>query len=258
MATASRASARDTHDENGTTGAEQNRLLRALSPDVYDRVLSHLEPVELRHRHVVWEPNEPIETIYFPRTGVISVLVVLDKESSVEAATIGREGVVGLPVALGAERTASRCIAQIPGSAARISSETFREQLDAEPELARLILRYGQALIEQTSQSVACNARHSMDERCARWLLMSHDRVGSDQFSLTHEFLAMMLGVRRASVTVAAGMLQQAGLIRYTRGKITVLDRARLEEASCECYRVVKTKADELLGPDLWPWQRDA
>ena len=260
MTTASRASPRDSHTGNGTadtTGTEQNRLLRALPRDVYERLLPHIEPVELQHKDVIWEPNAPIRSAYFPRTCVLSLLVVLEKNSAVEAATVGREGLGGLPVALATERTTSRCIVQIPGEAGRVQSDTFRALLDAEPELARLALRYAQYLIEQTSQSVACNARHAMEERCARWLLMSHDRVGGDQFSLTHEFLAMMLGVRRASVTVAAGTLQQAGLIRYSRGKITVLDRARLEEASCECYRMVKAKSDELLGPDRLPPHHD-
>lgn len=256
MAIAS-APARDSSIGDGATGVEQNRLLRALPYDVYERILPRLESVELEQKFEIWAENEPITAVYFPRTCVNSVLVVLEGKSAVEAATLGREGFVGVPVALGAERTASRCIAQIPGWAARMPASTFRELLAAEPELARLALRYAQSMIEQTSQSVACNARHSMDERCARWLLMSHDRVGADQFPLTHEFLAIMLGVRRASVTVAAGMLQQAGLIRYSRGKITVLDRARLEEASCECYEVVRAKYDELLGPDLWPPRRD-
>ncbi len=128
-------------------------------------------------------------------------------------------------------------------------ASAFRQALREDGELSRVVLRYAQALHEQTSQSVACNRRHSMDERCARWLLMTQDRVGMDQFPLTQEFLAFMLGVRRASVTVAAGILQEAGLIRYSRGKVSILDRARLEEASCECYRILRERSDQVLGP---------
>jgi len=162
----------------------------------------------------------------------------------------GREGMAGTPVVLGARSTHLEAIAQVPGTAARVDAERFLTGLrQSDGALFPLLLRYAQALQEQTAQGVACNRRHPIDERCARWLLMTQDRVGTDQFPLTQEFLAFMLGVRRASVTVAAGMLQQAGLIRYTRGRITVVDRARLEAASCECYAVVQRKYDQLLGP---------
>ena len=166
-----------------------------------------------------------------------------------EAATIGREGFVGTPMVLGAPSTTVEALAQIPGTAARMDAGRLVEWLrTAGGTLFPVLLRYAQALQEQTAQSVACNRRHGIDERCARWLLMTHDRVGADEFPLTQDFLAFMLGVRRASVTVAAGMLQQAGLIHYRRGRITVRDRERLEAASCECYGIIRREYTQLLG----------
>ena len=229
-------------------GAEQNGLLKALPPHTYARLLAELEPIQLAAKQVLWEPNAPIRSLYFPRTCVLSLIIPLEEEPPVEAATVGCEGVVGVPVLLGATSTSAQALTQVPGEAVRLSASALRAVLAEDGALAGLMLRYSQALWEQTAQSVACNRRHAMEERCARWLLMTHDRVGSDTFPLTQGFLAAMLGVRRASVTVAAGMLQEAGLIRYTRGRITILDRARLEEATCECYRTVKEKYDRLLG----------
>jgi CRP-like cAMP-binding protein len=228
--------------------SERNQLLQALTPESYDRILSHLEPVHLSSGQILWEPDALIRSVYFPRTCVLSLVVRLEEEAPVEAATIGNEGMLGVPVALGATSTSVQALAQVPGDAVRVSTTALREMLAEDAAFASIVFRYAQVLLEQTSQSVACNRRHSMDERCARWLLMTHDRVGTDQFPLTHEFLAFMLGVRRASVTVAAGMLQQAGFIRYSRGKITIVDRARLEGASCECYRVVKERSDRMLS----------
>ena len=228
---------------------EQNRLLRALPADEYARLLPHLEPVQLSMRQVVWPAESAIRSVYFPRTCVISLLTPVENEDPVESATIGCEGMAGTAVVLGAHSTVVLVIAQVPGEAARLDAARLAEWLrPGEGALFPLLLRYAQALQEQTAQSVACNRRHGIDERCARWLLMTQDRVGTDQFPLTHEFLAYMLGVRRASVTVAAGMLQQAGLIRYARGKVTVLDRERLEAASCECYAIVRRKYEQLVG----------
>ena len=237
------------HDAGDSRADERNDLLRNLSAAAYDRLRPHLEPIGLTRGQVLWEPYVAIRSVYFPRDCVLSLLVILDDESPVEAATIGREGLLGVPLALGSETASTRAIAQVPGFAVRLPASTFRQALDEDPEVRGITLRYAQALLDQTSQSVACNRRHSMEERCARWLLMTHDRVGGDHFQLTHDFLAFMLGVRRAGVTVAAGMLQQAGLIRYTRGNITILDRVRLEEASCECYRAVRDKAGRLVQP---------
>jgi CRP-like cAMP-binding protein len=227
---------------------ERNRLLRALPPDAYARLLPHMEPVELTTGHVLWRADGPIEAVYFPRTTVCSLMTPLSDEAPVESATVGYEGMVGVPVVLGARATHSLALAQIAGTAVRVDAARFREWLAGEAAPTRAVfLVYAQALIEQTAQSVACNRRHAMEERCARWLLATADRVDADRFHLTHEFLAAMLGVRRASVTVAAGMLQKAGIIRYTRGRITVLDRELLEEASCECYRVVRDQHERLL-----------
>jgi CRP-like cAMP-binding protein len=227
---------------------EENHLLRALPAEQYEMILSHLEPVELGIGQTLWKPNTTIHSLYFPRTCVLSLLTPLSDDQPVEAATIGREGMAGTPVVLGVNTTHAQVISQVPGTAARMDAERFVRQLrQADGAIFQLLLRYAQALQEQTAQSVACNRRHAIEERCARWLLMTQDRVGAEQFPLTQDFLAFMLGVRRASVTVAAGMLQQAGLIRYARGRITVLDRERLEAASCECYGVVRRRYEQLL-----------
>ena len=228
--------------------AEANRLLSLLPADEYERLLPELEPVELALGQTLWSPRAPIRSVYFPRSCVLSLLTPLESEDPVEAATVGKEGMVGVPLVLGVRSTTIKAVCQVAGDAARIDAGRLMEVLHGGAgRLFPILLRYAQALQEQTAQSVACNRRHGIDERCARWLLMTRDRVGSDHFALTHEFLAFMLGVRRASVTVAAGMLQQAGLIKYSRGKITVVDAEGLQDASCECYRVVRKRYDELL-----------
>lgn len=226
---------------------ERNRLLRSLSPASLALFAPHLDSVHLSARQSLWESNKPIRSVFFPRTCVASLLVPLTEGLPVESATIGCEGFVGVPVLLGAESTTSWAIAQVPGAALRLPVAVFREAVSRDDELRALLLRYAQVLQEETAQSVACNSRHSMEERCARWLLMTQDRVAGPEFQLTQEFLASMLGVRRATVTIAAGMLQQAGLIRYTRGHITVLNREGLEAASCECYRVARSSHERLL-----------
>jgi CRP-like cAMP-binding protein len=228
--------------------SERNRILRALPPAAYAELLPHLEPVDIPVGTRLWEPDTPIEAVYFPRTVVCSLLTPLAQEAAVESATVGFEGVVGVPVILGAHATHSIALGQIGGAALRMDARRFHDWIVSADGARAVFLRYAQALVEQTAQSVACNRRHEMAERCARWLLATRDRVGGEKFALTHEFLAAMLGVRRASVTVAAGMLQEAGLIRYTRGRVTILDAERLEEASCECYRVVRTQHERLLG----------
>jgi CRP-like cAMP-binding protein len=187
--------------------------------------------------------------VYFPRTCVLSLIISFQEDNGgVESATIGREGMGGVTVALGAESTGATAIAQIPGEALRIPASVFRAALAQDTALLGVVLRYAHVLYEQTAQSVACNRRHTMEQRCARWLLMTHDRVGADHFPLTQEFLAFMLGVRRATVTVAAGILQQAGLIRYTRGTITIVNRNELEAAACECYGTIRAESDRFLG----------
>ena len=228
--------------------SEQNQILRALPIALYERLLPHLEAKDLPSRHVLWKAHAPIKTVYFPRTCVVSHLVHLNGSVMVEAATVGREGFVGVPLLLGAESTSTETLVQVPGEIAYLPVSALRDVQKSDGNLTSLLLRYAQALYEQTAQSVACNIRHTLEERCARWLLMTHDRVGGDTFELTQDYLAAMLGVRRAGVTVAAGMLQRAGFIRYSRGNITVVDRTGLEASACECYVAVKQKYGALLG----------
>jgi len=233
---------------DGPHAPEGNRLLRSLAPESYARLLPLMEPVYLPAKYVLWEPEAAVEAVYFPRTCVLSIVVPLDGEKPVEAATVGCEGLAGVSVALGGESSSTRAFCQIPGDAMRIEAGAFRSALAADPALQRLTLRYAQALFEQAARAAACNARHEVQERCARWILMTYDRVAANPIPLTHEFLSIMLGVRRASVTVAVGALAQAGLVRGSRARIYVLDRAGLEAASCECYTVVARRYDRLLS----------
>ena len=229
---------------------EQNRLLRALPPAVRQPLLPALERIPLAMRERLIEPHVPIPSVYFPLHGVVSLISTLGDGTQVEVATIGNEGLIGLPLALYANTIPFTAFVQVPGEALRIDTTVFGRLLDEETGAVRqLLYRYTQALFNQLAQHVVCNRLHRIAQRCARWLLMTHDRVGRDDFPLTHDFLALMLGVRRASVTEVAGRLQQAGLIRYRLGRLRVLDRAGLEAASCECYGVIKQEYDRLLGP---------
>jgi CRP-like cAMP-binding protein len=228
----------------------QNRLLRALSPADSQLLLPALDHVTLRMRERLIEPDVPISHIYFPLHGVVSLVSTLADGTQVEVATIGNEGLVGLPLVLYAHTIPFTAFVQVPGEALRMDAEAFGRLLEEESgALRQLLYRYTQALFNQLAQHVVCNRLHRIAQRCARWLLLTHDRVGHDEFPLTHDFLALMLGVRRASVTEVAGRLQQAGLIRYRLGIVRVLDRAGLEAASCECYGVIKQEYDRLLGP---------
>ena len=225
-----------------------NRLLAALPADVYDQVWAAMTPVELRHAQVLYEMGEPITHVYFPLTALVSLMIVLEDGKQVEMAAVGREGLAGLPVALGSDTDGHVAMVQIPGAALRLDTERFRAVLRVAPELRDILGRYALVLLTQSGQAAACNGLHALAERGARWLLEAHDRVGSDRFRLTQDFLAAMLGVRRPSVTLAAGMLQQAGLITYHRGEVTILDRPGLEAASCECYASIRRETDRLLG----------
>jgi CRP-like cAMP-binding protein len=225
-----------------------NRLLDSLPRADLERLRPHLEAVSVDIKHVIYEPNGPITHVYFPTSCIISLVTYLEDGSSVEMATIGLEGMVGLPIFLGSETMPSRAFGQVPGDALRITVAAFTAEIGRNGPLVRVLNRYTQALFNQVAQTTACNRVHLVEQRCARWLLQTHDRVGSDQFFLTQEFLAQMLGVRRSGVSAAAGLLQKAGLIRYARGRITVLDRSGLESASCECYRVIKREFDRLIG----------
>jgi CRP-like cAMP-binding protein len=224
----------------------QNRLLAALSRDLQIRLLPRMEKLSVPIRQVLYEAQAPIAHVYFPLTGVISLVLDLKGAPSVEVGTIGNEGMLGTPLFLGAERSASRALCQVSGQALRMRAENFNRALEEHAEFAALVRRFTHAMINQMSQAVACIHAHSVQQRMCRWLLLTHDRVGSDDFLLTQDLLARTLGVRRPSVTVAAGMLQKAGLIRYQRGHIRIADRAGLEQAACECYETVRQDLERI------------
>lgn len=228
--------------------ATQNRLLGALPPEELAWLAPHLERVALEIGEVLAEPSEPLRHVYFPETAIVSVVNRMADGSAVEVGTVGNEGMVGVAAFLDAEASESQTFCQLPGPALRAPAAVVTAAGDARPAFRRVVNRYTQAYLTQVAQGAACNRLHGIEARCARWLLMTHDRVGgADSFPLKQEFLAMMLGVRRAGVTVAAGALQDAGLIRYRRGGIRVLDRAGLELAGCECYGIVRRHFDRLL-----------
>jgi CRP-like cAMP-binding protein len=225
-----------------------NRLLAALPPAEYARLAPHLETVVLTVKQQIYAANGPITHLYFPVAGVISLVQGELDGQVVEVATIGNEGMAGLPVFLGLESTPGQAFVQIAGAAQRMPSDVFRREVGAGTLLHDLLHRYTQALMVQMAQGAACNRLHPIDARCARWLAMTRDRVPSDTFELTQEFLGQMLGTRRAAVNEAMGTIQEAGLIRYTRGVITVRDRAGLEAAACECYGIIRAQYERALG----------
>jgi CRP-like cAMP-binding protein len=225
-----------------------NRLLSTLSRELQIRLLPRMEKVTLTVRQVLFEADAQISHVYFPLSGAVSLVLMLKGGETVEIATVGNEGMVGLPVFLGAERSAMRAVCQVAGQVLKMRSESFRHALAEHPDLANILRRYTQGMLDQISQTTACNHAHSVHQRMCRWLLTTHDRVGADEFHLTQEFLAQMLGVRRPSVTVAAGMLQKGGLIQYQRGRIRIVDRAGLEAGACECYETLRQDIDRLLA----------
>lgn len=228
--------------------AEVNRLLRAVPADAYARLIAGSEVVTLERGDLVYQPGEPIRRVYFPSNMILSVISVMDNGDRVEVGTIGNEGMGGLPAFLESESSPNTVFVQVSGEARMMDAELLREVADTSPDTRTMLHRYTQSFLNQSAQSAACNRMHSIEERCARWLLMTHDRVGRDTFDLTQEFLADMLGVRRAGVTVVCGALQRAGFIRYRRGHIAILDRAKLEEVTCECYARVRGEVDRLVG----------
>lgn len=228
----------------------KNRLLAALPDEEYERLVPHLEPVSLPLNQVLYELGVPIEYVYFPQQGIVSLLSVLEDGSTVEAGLVGNDGMVGLPIILGGNKTSNRAFVQVAGNGMRMKAEQLRSEFKRGGVLQSLLLRYTQALLTQVSQGVACNRLHTIEERLARWLLTVQDRVESDQFPLTQEFIAQMLGTRRSGVTVAAGTLSKAGTIRYSRGKITILNQGDLEAISCECYGIIKAEFGRLLGTE--------
>jgi CRP-like cAMP-binding protein len=228
--------------------ATKNRLLSALRPDDFAWLEPHLERVTLASGQVLAEPRVPLANVYFPETAVLSLVNRMADGSAVEVGTVGSEGMAGVPAFLGAEAGESQILCQIPGAALRAPAAVITAAGDARPDLRHLLNRYTQAYLTQVAQTAACNRVHAIEQRCARWLLATHDRVGGAAgFALKQEFLAVMLGVRRAGVSVAAGALQDAGLIRYRRGGVRVLDRVGLERAACECYGIVRRHFDRLL-----------
>ena len=224
-----------------------NKLLAKVPADEMRHLQPHLHEVQLQYMQVLSEPDEPITQIYFPTRGVLSMVNEPDNGDIVEFATIGNEGMVGVPVLLGSNSMPSRVMVQVAGSGFQIESKRFSEILKQTPAFNARLMRYVMALLNQVAQATSCNRLHEVQERCARWLLHTHDRVNGDGFMLTQEFLSQMLGVHRPTVTIAARMLQQAGLIRYTRGQIEVIDREGLEAAACSCYRTITDHYASLL-----------
>lgn len=228
--------------------AVRNRLLAALAPDDFAALAPDLQPVELDFRQVLHRPDRPIEAAYFVESGMVSMLAPLEEGQTVEVGLIGSEGLVGLPVVLGADSATTEALVQMRGDALRVPAAGLRDAFGRSVALRAVLLRYAQAHHGQVVQTAACNGQHAVDERFARWMLMAHDRAGGDEFPMTQEFAAMMLGVRRAGISLAAGVLQKAGAIRYGYGRVTVLDRAGLEAAACECYGAVRRQYERLLG----------
>ena len=223
-----------------------NLLLAALPREEFDRFSDQLEVVSLNLGVTLYIPEEPMTYVYFPTEGIVSLLAVLEGGESVETGVVGREGMVGFPVVFGAYKTTNQALVQGSGSALRMKAKSLNALIKNGGPLHDLLLRYIYTIFTQISQTAACNRVHPLNERLARWLLLTHDRINRDQFALTHEFLARMLGTRRAGVSVAASALREAGLIDYSRGQVEVLDRKGLEDASCECYAVVRAEFDRM------------
>jgi CRP-like cAMP-binding protein len=225
-----------------------NRILQQLDSEDYDFLMARAKVVVLKFRKRLYGQDAPVDAVYFPLTCMVSLLVSSDGQPRMEMATVGREGVVGAEELLQAQGAMGLNLIQIPGAAVRIQADSFLKEVSVRPGLEKVVHRHLYALTRQILHGAACNRLHSMEERCARWLLMTHDRAGHDSFPLTQEFLSHMLGVRRATVNVATGMLKKAGFIRYVRGQITVIDRAGLESASCECYKAIIRAYDSIMG----------
>jgi CRP-like cAMP-binding protein len=217
-----------------------NQLLAALPRRDYQRLAAGLEPVALRHGEVLFEAGQPIRSVYFPEGGLVSILAPLEGDKVAEVAVVGREGVVGLPVFLGADVYPNRAVVLIPGSAQRLPAEAFRAAARRSAALGERLLRYADAFLVQVSLAGVCNCLHPVPKRYCRWLLMAHDRADSDRLPLTQKYLALMLTLRRASVSEATTALERAGLIRYRRGEVHILDRPALEAAACGCYRQIQ------------------
>jgi CRP-like cAMP-binding protein len=231
-----------------TADHHKNRLLGLLAPGDFEQLRPHLQAIPLAYRQSLYRANKRIGHVYFIETGVGSLVNTMANGEAAEVGTIGNEGMVGLPIVFGDDRTPTSVYVQVPGVGLSMKATLFEQQMALSAPLRTVMLHYAHAFFNQVAQSAACNQFHSLQQRCCRWLLMTHDRMQSDEFLLTHEFLAMMLGVQRTGVTAAAGALQRAGLIRYKRGNVTIIDRRGLIESSCECYGISKKEFDRLLG----------
>ncbi|SHH60245.1 Crp/Fnr family transcriptional regulator [Bradyrhizobium erythrophlei] len=225
-----------------------NRLLSLLSDDDYEHLRPHLSLIALDYRKILYEAARPIEHVYFPVDGVASLVITTAEGASAEVGTIGSEGLVGLPICLGEREAPSSVYVQVPGTALEMDTDAFRRALEGSPALSLTMLRYAHAFFNQVAQSAACAHLHRVEQRCCRWLLMTRDRMPSGEFLLTHEFLGMMLGVRRTTVTEVMGGLQKAGLVRYRRGHVSILDPDALRSRACECYDISRLEFDRLLG----------
>ena len=225
-----------------------NRLLDKLPQEDYERLLPHLKPVSFSLGEVVYESGGQMEHIYFPTTAIISLLYLMENGSSAEMGVAGCEGLVGVALFMGGNTTPNRAVVQSAGAALRMRSKVLQDEFARGGEFQRLLLRYTQALMTQMSQTAVCNRLHTVEQQLCRWLLLSRDRLETDELVMTQELIANMLGVRREGVTHAAQRLQERGLISYVRGRILILDRTGLEAAVCECYKVVKDEYDRLLG----------
>lgn len=226
---------------------EQNHLLAALSPQVQARLFSHLELVALPLGKVLHESGDTMRYVYFPTDSIVSLLYVMENGASAEISVVGNEGIVGISLFMGGESTLSRAVIQSGGYGYRLLGQRLKDEFNLHGELLLLMLRYTQALITQMAQTAVCNRHHSIEQQLCRWLLLSLDRLEGNELAMTQELIANMLGVRREGVTDAAGKLQKAGVIEYSRGHISVLNRPALEKMCCECYAVVKKETDRLL-----------
>ena len=230
---------------------ERNRLLAALPAEVKLRLYPHLEPVPLVLGQVLYESGDALRHVYFPTDSIVSLLYVMESGASAEISVVGNEGLIGIALFMGGESTPSRAVVQSAGQAFRLQGQRLKDEFHRNGSMQVLLLRYTQALLTQMAQTAVCNRHHSVDQQLCRWLLLSLDRLSGSHLIMTQELIANMLGVRREGVTEAAGKLQKLGVIEYSRGQITVLDRPRLEQLCCECYAVVKKESDRLLPAPL-------
>ncbi len=233
---------------NHTDDAHLNHLLAALPADEFDRIKKSLKPVSLALGEVIYESGEQLEYIYFPTTAIISLLYIMENGSTAEIGMAGNDGLIGIALYMGGSTTPNRAVVQSAGNAFRLRSKALKFEFGLSGTFQNILLRYTQYLITQISQTAVCYRLHTVEQQLCRWLLINHDLLQSNKLMMTHDLIANILGVRREGVSIAAGHLQKKNLIKYVRGTITMLDRKGLEEASCECYAVVKAEYDRLLG----------